>query len=161
MSKIPSISILEAARRLGISRGTIYNRAKRKDAARIKLTKDGQVPLSEVERLLRSVAPAMLDEAAVLARLDEYLTRYATRTHLAAIVGVLDAARDVADADQEYLLDAATKEELNVFHEGVRRLEHAAAQMWDTLRFEPIVLQFRRAALDARINPPADTAGAD
>ena len=161
MSKTPSMTILEAARKLGLSRATVYNRAKRKDAGRVELTKDGRVPVSEVERLLLLVQPTRLEDAAVMARMDELLTGHMMREHMAAIAGVMGAARDVADADQEYLFSAASQEELDLFHNDVKRLEAAAAQLWDALRLEPVVRQFRRAALDMRINPPADEAGAD
>ena len=161
MTGTPTLTISEAARRLGLSRGTIYNRSQRTDAARIELTDDGRVPVAEIDRLLRTVEPAVMDDAAVLARLDEYLTRYAMRAHTAAIGAIIRAAKIVAEADMAYLWNEATEEELDAFNEDCKLLEHQIAGLWDALRFRPLVQQFRRAALDARINPPEDEAGAD
>lgn len=51
-----ALSIPEAAKRLGISRGHVYNLIDRGEIRRVKLGRRALIPVSEIERLLADVS---------------------------------------------------------------------------------------------------------
>ena len=140
-----SITIMEAARRLGVSRATIYNWAKRDDEYRIEMTEDGRVPVAEVEKFL--VKPAPMDQAQVARRLAEDLANYAARKTVEAAAGIASTAEVLAQALEDEGLPRETLAGTGWFVEQVNLLTEQINTFHAALQLQPVIEQFRQAAV--------------
>ena len=145
MPEQPTITIMEAARRLGVSRATLYNWAKRDDEYQIKFADDGRVPVSEVEKFL--VKPAAMDQAAVYRRLAEDLANYAERKTLEAAAGIASTAEVLAQAFNEEGLPRETLAGNGWFVGQVNLLTEQINTFQGALQLQPVIEQFRQAAV--------------
>ena len=146
-----SISIAEAARRMGVSRTTVYAWIKRDDEWRIQLTPEGRVPASEIDRLLEAAEPTQVEEAGVLRRAAELVEAHAARRMFAASTGIVKAARDlVAMYDETGGIPRTAEGAIDEdFLNQIALLEGQSKWLRDAFDLEPLIAEFRRGAVAA------------